>query len=408
MNITGSRKRNSSNKGAESPAREISKAEEADLIRLLSSSRNSFDKLDQRLKKYRKVFKDALYSKLIFLISHLDFKPAVARKHYEAIREHHKALETALQRNMDIRVAVADYFVSNKKKIKNPMILEIHLFREAQQAGYIDMLTSLYNYSFLRAALPHELAHAKRYADPMSIAFFDLDDFKKVNDKFGHDAGNSCLKYVAQVIQASIREMDMAFRYGGEEFLCILPKTDKFGALAVAERIRKTLERSDLSFLGHKDLKISVSGGIASFPVDGEHGDALVKFADEAMYRAKNKGKNRVELFSLEKRAYERFDDKFKSVITIDGKDYPVQGKNISTGGFYFEGRHTILSPARLPFKMELEHPLYKTTVISGDGKVTRVEPQPGGKCGIAVSFMGMRAADREMLRKYISFLTTK
>lgn len=386
----------------------MSKFEETELIRLLSASRNSFDKLDRKLKKFKEVYKDALYSKLLFLVSHLDFKPQTAKKHFEAIREHHSDMETKLGRDIDIRVAVADYFVSGKRKIKNPMVLEIHLFREAQQAGFIDMLTSLYNFSFLRAALPHEMAHSKRYAEPLSIVFFDLDDFKKVNDIFGHETGNACLKYVAQVIQASIREMDMAFRYGGEEFLCILPKTDKFGALAVAERIRKTLEKSDLSFLGHKDLRIALSGGVSSFPVDGEHGDTLVKFADEAMYRAKNKGKNRVELFSLEKRAYERFDDKFKSVITINGSDYSVMGKNISIGGFYFEGKNSIHFPSKVPFKMELEHPLYKTVVISGDGKVTRVEPQPGGKCGIAVTFLGMRSSEKEILRKYISFLTTK
>jgi len=408
MSITKNREQSSLNEGAPPAPREMSKFEEVELIRLLSASRNSFDKLERKLGKYREIYGDALYTKLLFLISHLDFKPAVAKKHYEAIREHHRNCEEKMQRPVDIRVAMADYFVSNKKKIKNPMVLEIHLFRQAQQAGFIDMLTSLYNYSFLRAALPHEMAHSKRYADPMSIVFFDLDDFKKVNDKYGHEIGNSCLKYVAQVIQASIREMDMAFRYGGEEFLCILPKTDKFGALAVAERIRKTLEKSDLSFLGQKDLKISLSGGVSSFPVDGEQGDSLVKFADEPMYRAKNKGKNRIELFSLEKRAYERFDDKFKSVITINGSDYPVMGKNISIGGFYFEGKHGMQCPAKVPFRMELEHPLYKTAVIKGDGKVTRVEPQPGGKCGIAVTFMGMRAADRDMLRKYISFLTAK
>jgi hypothetical protein len=126
------------------------------------------------------------------------------------------------------------------------------------------------------------------------------------------------------------------------------------------------------------------------------------------MYRAKSKGKNRVELFSLEKRAYERFDDKFKSVITINGDDYPVMGKNISIGGFYFEGGSNLKLSAKIPFKMELEHPLYKTITIKGDGKITRVEPQPGGKCGIAVGFMGMRAGEQEILRKYVSFLTTK
>jgi diguanylate cyclase (GGDEF)-like protein len=408
MTITKSRKESSSNSGVKENFREMSKVEETDILRLLCSSKNSFEKLDSKLVKYKKIYGDTLYAKLLFLISHLEFKPKTAKMHYESIRKHHKLLEGKLERKLDIRVAVADYFVSHKRKIKNPMILEIHLFREAQQAGFIDTLTSLYNYSFLRAALPHEMAHSKRYADPLSVIFFDLDDFKKVNDKYGHEIGNSCLKHVAEVIQSSVREMDLAFRYGGEEFLILLPKTDKFGALAVAERIRKTLEKSDLKFMGQKDLRIAVSGGVSSCPVDSESGDALVKLADEAMYRAKNKGKNRVELFSLEKRAYERFDDKFKSVITIAGSDYPVLGKNISVGGFYFEGGCNLNLPAKIPFKMELEHPLYKTVTIKGDGKITRVEPQPGGKCGIAVSFMGMRAPERETLRKYVSFLTAK
>lgn len=365
------------------------------ILNLLSTTKSDFEKFDKKLSPIKKKFGDAVYSKFLFLITQLDFSPKEAIKHYEKIKEHHKMLKSLLKREIDIRVAVADYFVSNNQ-IKEPMVLEIHLFKKAFEAGVKDMLTDLYNYTFFKGAFPHELAHCKRYFQPLSVIFFDIDDFKKLNDEYGHEEANICLKELGTIIKKCLREMDIPFRYGGEEFLILLPKTDKFGALAVAERIRK---RTMESTFGDFQIKMTLSGGVASFPVDDPEGNSLVSKADEAMYRAKAKGKNRVELFSCEKRAYERIEDKFGGFISFNKYTSTVLGKNLSAGGFYIESTKKI--PPSTPVSFVMNFP--KKGQVAGEGCVTRIEPHPKKKYGLAVTVTSISNKDREILKEIIA-----
>lgn len=117
----------------------------------------------------------------------------------------------------------------------------------------------------------------------------DLDDFKLVNDNFGHQKGDEVLVRLADIIQETIRTMDIAGRYGGEEFSVILPETDLIEAVQSAERIRESIENEF-----HQDVQLTASVGIACFPNDGDDVTSLVKTADEALYQAKAEGKNQV------------------------------------------------------------------------------------------------------------------
>ena len=392
MNIIKNKKKSFQKK--QKSNRDIKRMEEL-ILNLLSTIKSDFEKFDKKLSPIRNQFGDAVYSKFLFLITQLEFASKEAQKHYEKIKIHHTKLKEKLQREIDIRVAVADYFVSNKQ-IKEPMVLEIHLFKKAFEAGIKDTLTDLHNYTFFKGAFPHELAHCKRYFQPLSVIFFDIDDFKKINDEYGHEEANLCLKETGTIIKRCLREMDIPFRYGGEEFLILLPKTDKFGALAVAERIRKKI--SETKFAQSK-IQVTLSGGIASFPVDDSEGNSIVSKADEAMYRAKAKGKNRVELYSYEKRAYERVEDKFKGVVSFNKITSQVLGKNLSISGFYIETKKKI--PPSTPISFVIDFP--QNEQIKGEGYITRMEPHPEKKYGLGVTVTSIANKDKELLKLIIT-----
>jgi diguanylate cyclase (GGDEF)-like protein len=159
-----------------------------------------------------------------------------------------------------------------------------NLLREA----IVDPLTEVYNLRFFHETLSREISRAERYSIPLSLLMIDVDDFKKYNDSFGHQAGNTLLKELAKIFIDSVRKSDMVFRYGGEEFCILLPHTGK-GAVEVARRIL---------YLVRKNLPVTVSIGISTFPEDAKSKEELIEKADIALYHAKKIGKNCVCLFS--------------------------------------------------------------------------------------------------------------
>jgi diguanylate cyclase (GGDEF)-like protein len=155
-----------------------------------------------------------------------------------------------------------------------------------------DGLTKAYNRQYLYQRLPEEIDRSKRYGDALSVVLFDIDHFKKLNDKYGHPAGDFVLKEVVRVAQATVRDVDGLVRYGGEEFLVLLPKTALPGAVQTAERIRVALAALELPWSDQK-VKVTSSFGVAQLK-DSEGDDDLLRRADEALYAAKTAGRNRV------------------------------------------------------------------------------------------------------------------
>lgn len=154
-----------------------------------------------------------------------------------------------------------------------------------------DGLTGLYNHRFIFERLEEEIAKVARYGRPLSIIMLDIDNFKQVNDTFGHRAGDEVILSAAHAIMASLRKTDVAGRYGGEEFLVLLPETDLKAAHIVAEKIRNTVA---LLQFETKDLAVTISAGVAEAE-KGESFEALINRADAKLYTAKRNGKNRVE-----------------------------------------------------------------------------------------------------------------
>lgn len=162
-------------------------------------------------------------------------------------------------------------------------------------ASITDGLTGLYVSRYFRRRLNEELRTAVRYDQPMSVMMVDIDFFKKVNDTYGHQAGDEVLKVVARCIEDTLREgTDIAARYGGEEFAVILPQTDHKGAAMVAERLRILIEEQKVRTDPETVVEVTVSIGLAAFPRSGTEPRELVECADQALYKAKDSGRNRV------------------------------------------------------------------------------------------------------------------
>jgi diguanylate cyclase (GGDEF)-like protein len=159
-----------------------------------------------------------------------------------------------------------------------------------------DALTGLGNRRAFDERLGEETARAERYGTDLALAMIDLDDFKEVNDRYGHPIGDQLLVQVGHILVATLRNTDIAIRYGGDEFAIILPGTSKTEAWVVAEKIRAAL--GELTLVAADGVRISTSGsiGIASYGAAAETAYALLAAADAALYRAKRSGRDRVEL----------------------------------------------------------------------------------------------------------------
>lgn len=185
--------------------------------------------------------------------------------------------------------------------------LERHMrnkLRFAEEYATIDYLTGLFNRRHLDVTLKAETSHSCRHRRPLAVVMFDLDNFKSVNDSYGHEEGDRVLRHVADAVRTVVRNEDMAFRYGGEEFVLLLRTCNATGAVAVAERLRAELRGRPID-LGPARMTrlITLSGGIASMEeVNGYRGDELIARADAALYRAKKSGRDRIE-FEAEHKA---------------------------------------------------------------------------------------------------------
>lgn len=151
-----------------------------------------------------------------------------------------------------------------------------------------DSLTGLYNNGYIFDYIDHEVEKTKRYDKSLSLIMLDIDDFKQVNDQFGHLEGDNVIKAVADILKNETREFDLPARYGGEEFLIVMTNTDISTANQVAERIRRAIENLKFSF----DHQITVSVGLAQWDKDTR--SSLIKKADDQLYKAKASGKNRI------------------------------------------------------------------------------------------------------------------
>jgi len=169
------------------------------------------------------------------------------------------------------------------------------LLLATRRLAELDGVTGVYNHRHFRTLLDQEVERARRGDRPVALVMIDIDDFKRFNDTYGHQAGDEVLRHVAQTVARVLRRSDVVARYGGEEFVVLLADAGAPEAVRVAETIRAEVEKTPVTPAGMlRPLQVTVSLGVASFPADAINGPDLVAAADRGLYQAKRTGKNRV------------------------------------------------------------------------------------------------------------------
>jgi diguanylate cyclase len=169
--------------------------------------------------------------------------------------------------------------------------------KQLQDLSRIDHLTGLYNRGYWELRLTQEFKRFDRYEQPSSLIMLDIDHFKKINDGYGHTVGDEAIRHVSKAIKEQVRDLDIAGRYGGEEFAIILTCTNIDGASVFAERLRSTIEKMTVLAEGH-EIKFTVSMGISELSDKLPDHRSWIERADQALYKSKESGRNRVSIAS--------------------------------------------------------------------------------------------------------------
>lgn len=391
---------NSSNVAtAEGPEPEAWSQELSERLYQLLYVREADTALNARIESLLTQFGDAVFSELIFLLSHLRFEPPEAREHWNGILAHRESLAAHLSTAVDLRVALVSYFVHINRQFENPKVIELRLFEQTQASAYRDDLTGLFNYRAFREHLDREVGRAQRHNTPLSLLMIDCDDFKMFNDQRGHDAGNDLLAAVGRVLRRSVRKIDLPARFGGEEFVILLPETYKADAMQVAEIVRSRIEAH--RFGGNADMpqgQITVSIGIATSPGDAIHAAELVRCADRAMYAAKARGKNCVSLYGEDRRSFQRLraemDGSFRS---LDSDPHVFRTIDISEGGMLIRSEAPITEGTVIDSRLAL----VAERDISALGRVTQ-STECDGAYEVRVRFVDMPWEDRVLLAQHL------
>lgn len=228
-------------------------------------------------------------------ISDLGLPKREARQLWRQSVRHRRALVRALGRDVGARVALLDYLLNVRAETIDAMVVDKSALGSLHHQAISDVLTDLYDRRYFDQALRRESERCRRYGTPVSVLLFDLDDFKDVNDRFGHQAGDEVLRQMGDLIRAHVRGADIPCRVGGDEFAVILTDTPQPDALRMAQRLRTGVatwfEKHEVH--GHM-LHVTLSGGLATMPLDAEGAEELYAGADRALYEAKRRGANQV------------------------------------------------------------------------------------------------------------------
>jgi diguanylate cyclase (GGDEF)-like protein len=337
------------------------------ILSLLTEDEHNKNMLIKKIDELeKKKMNECLYANLLELFVHLSFSEEEAKKHWDNIFDNYQYLQKQIDRTVGLRVAMFDYFINLNRMLSDPILVEIWLFKETEKMAMIDALTGLFNRRYFDLSLKKELKRAKRYDKIFSLLLLDIDNFKNINDSKGHPFGDLVLKKLGVYLKESCREEDILCRYGGEEFIFILPETTGDSALHLAERLRDTIKERPF----FKKNRVFFSGGISCYPYDGTTTVTLIKNADKALYAAKFSGKDCIIKNCTENRRYIRYTQSLKihfKPVNIAFKDTDVKEvytQDVSLGGIKFES--TELMPIESKLLIDITLPDNYEIVLVG------------------------------------------
>lgn len=319
------------------------------------------------------------FSGLLETFVHLDCTEDEAILHWKGILDNVGILEKKLGRKVGVHLAMVDYFTGVNHIMDSPLLVELRVFRQTERLAMIDGLTGIFNRRYMDIILKKEFNRCDRYGKSLSVCIIDIDNFKAVNDTKGHLFGDIVLREIAELIKDSMREEDIICRYGGEEFLAILPETNAVGARTLAERIRAALKK-DTFFVEHG---ITFSAGTATYPVSAVDMVGLVHAADKALYQAKYAGKDRVVSAAPERRKFGRYQHSWGLDIYTKDEKKSAQGvitQNVSLGGIQFDcaTKYPVDSRLNLIFtNLDSESP--NRSEVRASARITWIKRHEGG-----------------------------
>jgi len=340
-----------------------------------------------------------VYVELLYLLTHMRFDPDEAEDHWRAVIEHRKELEKAVGYAMDLSVALVSYFVQVSGKLKNPKVMELKLFEETRASAYKDELTGLHNFRFFKEFLRWEVKRCERSGGEFSIAIGDLDNFKAYNDQFGHDSGNQALQAVGRALHEAGRDQDVAVRYGGEEFVLVMPETSKEDAGRVADRVCRMIAELELS-PSRPSERVTMSLGVASYPADALAAEALIRCADRAMYTAKAKGKNQSQLYGANRRALRRVQVELEGEIRVlKEESIPFSTLDVSERGLRLKAKESLEMNSMVEFVLNLPG---HAQGVKAYGRVVRVYDKEAGAYQMALAIMDIDSREYMALTRYL------
>jgi diguanylate cyclase (GGDEF)-like protein len=265
-----------------------------------------------------------------------------AQERFDEVERIFQTLRTALGAPVSLQTALLHYFHARKGLLKEPRLVSERDLGVLRVNAITDPLTGLYNRRFLLEHLSREISRAERTHGIVSVLLTDLKDFKGINDHFGHPVGDTVLVRTARVIRRMLRVVDAGCRWGGDEFVVVLPNTDMYSGFAVAERIRRGVAASALP--GRRGFTLGMHYGLATYPTDGRTADFLLKIADLRLYQCREQSS-----FTRDRRRHPRFvpsDMNLHVYPNRDGGPWIASVLDVGYGGVAFKGKtHSKLSP---------------------------------------------------------------
>jgi diguanylate cyclase (GGDEF)-like protein len=340
-----------------------------------------------------------VFAELFYLLAHIRFKDDEAERHWTSVMQLRGVMAKALGYKIDLSVALVNYFVQVNRRLKNPKLIELRVFEETRASAFVDDLTGLHNFRFFQKYLGWEVTRRERHGGSFSIVMGDIDNFKSYNDRFGHDQGNHTLLSVARTLVEASREEDVVARYGGEEFVIIMPETTKDAAAQVADRVRAAVE--DLKLSDDDPLhRVTISLGVANYPGDATSPEDLLRCADRAMYTAKARGKNQVQLYGANRRAYRRVASTIEGEYRgFEAEVRPFSTLDISERSLRVAVGHEMPEDSLVEFSLTLPEHDEKVRAL---GRVVRSEEVEGGGYHVVLMIVDIAGDAHLILKQYL------
>jgi diguanylate cyclase (GGDEF)-like protein len=311
------------------------------LTEIFETPHMTLGEVDQKLASLAQAHQDMeVYRNYFYFLTHLEFEEADAVSHWDEFKNYHVRFEKDLGYPIDTRITTLSYFINENKQLTNPKIIEMKVFQSTQDKVILDDLTSLYNYRHFRQRIKEEMQSAVDREEMLSLIIVDIDNFKHINDDYGHLAGDGILRQIAMLMKSEISNQGESFRYGGEEFAVIVPKVGKQDVYDIANNLCEKI--SEHAFINENstprhEISVTASLGIAAYPQDCDNSDSIIENADKALYNAKGSGKNIVCLYSENQRRTKRLNLSVQGELTsFKASSVSIRTLNVSKGGIRF------------------------------------------------------------------------